>query len=382
LPRSSQLRHWLAAAAAALALVASVHGGEPGPSVEIAWNADLARVEVTVLPSGSLSMFESRPLSQEHGAVLFKLSVAGEAATAPMLGRYAVEGDVLWFTPRFPLRPGLKYTASFNPEPAGLIGDRVETIISLPAEPPPPPAAVAAVYPSGAELPANLLKFYIHFTQPMARGDQYRHVRIVDADGAEIPDAFLELAEELWDADARRLTLLFDPGRIKRGLKPNEDVGAPLVEGREYALVIDAGWPDAHGQPLAAEFRQPFRVVALDETQPAPRAWKLDAPRAGTRRALAVKFDEPLDHALSERMIVVRDAAGREVAGAVVIDEQETRWRFRPDAPWRAGRFELVVDPALEDRAGNSVGRPFETETTEEVGAAAEEPVLLPFEVE
>ena len=45
--------------------------------------------------------------------------------------------------------------------------------------------------------------------------------------------------EELWDQGFRRLTMTFDPGRIKRGLTSNEAIGPPLAEGKHYTLVID-----------------------------------------------------------------------------------------------------------------------------------------------
>jgi hypothetical protein len=213
----------------------------------------------------------------------------------------------------------------------------------------------------------------------MSRGDSYRRVRVVEADGRDVPDAFLELGEELWDASGTRLTLLFDPGRIKRGVKPNEDIGSPLVGGRRYALVIDAAWLDAEGNPLARGFRKPFRVAAFDDKQPEPRRWRIAAPPAGTRHALVVEFDEPLDRALVEHMLAIRDAMGRTLGGRIAIDGEETRWRFEPEQPWQAGAYELLVDAALEDRAGNSVGRAFETRGRAD--AAADEEVALRFEI-
>ena len=44
-----------------------------------------------------------------------------------------------------------------------------------------------------------------------------------------------------------RLTLLLDPGRIKRGVRPLEEIGGALQVGRTYTLVIDDAWPDAKG---------------------------------------------------------------------------------------------------------------------------------------
>ena len=75
-----------------------------------------------------------------------------------------------------------------------------------------------------------------YFDAPMSRGEAYRHIHLVDAKtGREVEAPFLELGEELWDGDFRRFTLLCDPGRVKRGLKPRErnefrgTVPAPLL---------------------------------------------------------------------------------------------------------------------------------------------------------
>jgi hypothetical protein len=50
----------------------------------------------------------------------------------------------------------------------------------------------------------------------MSRGEAYRRVHLLDATGRPINLAFLEIEQELWDPEGRRLTLLFDPGRVKR----------------------------------------------------------------------------------------------------------------------------------------------------------------------
>ena len=57
--------------------------------------------------------------------------------------------------------------------------------------------------------------------------------------GVKFTGAFLALDQELWDPVRRRITLLFDPGRVKRGVRTNLESGAPLVAGRRYRLVID-----------------------------------------------------------------------------------------------------------------------------------------------
>jgi hypothetical protein len=356
---------------------------DPSPTFRIV--NDGARIEVVGLPPAAVAVLRDANLSAQRWRRLLTVAVATKEAVppAPMLGAYAATGPAVSFTPRFPLRPGLEYHVIFNPSalPGNPLPDvqPVETTIALPKPPARPAATVTAVYPSGDVLPANLLKFYIHFSAPMTRGDSYRYIHLVDAADHEVPDAFLELGEELWDSDGTRLTLLFDPGRVKRGLKPNEDVGAPLVEGQRYTLVIDADWHDARRSPLSKEFRKTFRVLPPDRDQPNPTGWRLSAPRANTREPLVITFNEPLDHALVRRLLQVRLSADLPVAGRVDIADEENSWRFYPAGPWQTGNYELVVDPALEDRAGNSVGRPFEV--TQLTHPEREGPVTLRFNV-
>src|SRR5439155_1191290 len=83
-----------------------------------------------------------------------------------------------------------------------------------------------------------------------------------------------------------RLPVLFDPGRIKRGLLPLNEVGPAIEDGKRYTLVIDREWLDARGVALREEFRKQFRVGPADRTPPDPAQWRLTAPKAGTSDAL------------------------------------------------------------------------------------------------
>ncbi len=279
-----------------------------------------------------------------------------------LLGTYRLSGDVLRFDPRFPIEPGLRYRAQFDPSGQARPGMTAE--LSIDRSSSGPASQVSAVYPTPDVLPENLLRFYIHFTAPMSRGSAYRHIRLLDESGHPIADPFLELEEELWSPDGRRFTLLIDPGRIKRGLKPREEVGPVLQSGRSYVLAIDPGWPDAEGRPLASGFRKAFRAGPADETSPDPKTWTIRPPAPDTRDALEVRFPDPLDRALLGRLIAVREAADRPLGGSIEVEKGEMTWRFRPEKPWRAGTYRLVVGTELEDVAGNSVARPFEVDET------------------
>jgi hypothetical protein len=273
----------------------------------------------------------------------------------PMLGTQSSAGADLVFTPRFGLQPGVTYRVEFR--------GRVPATATFQLEPPRTGAAsVEHVYPSAAELPENQLKLYLHFATPMARGEIYRHVHLLDAQGRQIEQPFLELGEELWAPQLQRFTLLFDPGRVKRDLVPNRSVGAPLVAGRSYTLWIDAQLRDAAGRALQSGYRKRFTVRAADRSSLDPQQWRIEAPARGSRAALVLAFPEPLDHGLLQRCITVQDTAGAVVAGEVTVDRDEQRWQFEPRAAWQAGEYRIHIDPALEDLAGNRIGRLFDAD--------------------
>ena len=91
----------------------------------------------------------------------------------------------------------------------------------------------------------------------MSTGDNYRHIHLLDAAGKAVESPFLEIDQELWDPECRRFTLFIDPGRIKRGLKPREDLGPVLEEGKAgFTLVIDRAWADAADQAVEGGLSQ------------------------------------------------------------------------------------------------------------------------------
>jgi hypothetical protein len=331
---------------AALALLAGAAQAAAGAGPRITLVEGVFRVQPAAAPS-TLEVF-----------------VDGPSAPPPLLGQQSRDGDTLSFKPRFPLQPGLRYRAVYRGP------GRAAALLESFAIPPRPHAAATTlqhVFPSADVLPENLLKLYLNFSAPMSRGEAYRRIRLLDAEGRPVELAFLEIDQELWDRTGRRLTLLFDPGRVKRDLLPHEEAGSPLRQGRSYTLVVERGWPDAQGNPLAAEARKTFRVGAPDYAPPRTSEWRFETPKSGTRDPLVVAFAEPLDHALLERVLAVLDAAGAPLAGDIEVRQNETLWLFSPRAPWRAGSHTLRVDTILEDLAGNSLGRPFEVDVFEKV---------------
>jgi hypothetical protein len=333
---------------------------------EVDPNGKVPTVAVSGLAPSALENLRKAEWPVEQWSSLLAVNVLvvdGKAASVPpMLGTYRVEGETLRFTPRYPLDRGRTYVATFRPEriPRVLGPDVIATYRVPKLER--PPTVVTAVAPTAGVLPENLLKFYLSFSNPMSRGEVYDRVRLLREDGRAVDLPFLRLTEELWDPSGTRLTLLIDPGRIKRGLKPREENGPVLEAGRTYTLVVDAGWPDAEGDPLGSGFRKTFKAGPADEIQPDPKTWTIAPPAAMTRDPLVLTFPEPLDRALLGSTLDLVDSKGEPVSGHIEIEANETRWRFTPEAPWAAGDYRLEVDSELEDLAGNSIRRPFEVD--------------------
>jgi hypothetical protein len=345
--------------------------------------------DVTGLDRATLDSLGKDKREKADWNALFSVRVITDkedAQNPPLLGSYSITDGVLRFEPRFPPARGVRYRAVFDP--SKLPGGKAEKPITSDFFEPKPAAkattVVEHVYPSRDKLPENQLKFYLHFSAPMGKGGSYRHIRLLDAKGRAIEPPFLELDEELWDAEQRRFTLFLDPGRIKRGLKPREEVGPVLEEGKSYTLVVDKSWTDTEGNVLRDSFRKQVTVGPPDNDPIDPDKWKFHTPVTGEgneREPLTIDFSKPLDHALLHRLIWVTDAAGKKVPGTITVDKEETRWRFHIDGGvWRAGAYRLVVDKSLEDLAGNNVGRPFEVDVFHLVQREVKsETVKLPF---
>ena len=151
-----------------------------------------------------------------------------------------------------------------------------------------PRARVEHVYPSADVLPSNQLRLYIYFSEPMSRGEAVHHIHFLDDAGKVREQRLFLPGEELWDPNFTRLTMTFDPGRIKRGLTSNQTIGPPIAEGKRYTLVIDHDWQDARGVPMVEGFRKVFRGGPALRTPPDPKQWRITAPKPGTTNALVV----------------------------------------------------------------------------------------------
>ena len=296
----------------------------------------------------------------------------GDSSAVPSVaGRIVIQDGTVCFVPRFPFAGGVSYSLLVKS------ADDTERAEVWEIVRPSPEVAstteVVAIYPTAAELPVNLLRVYVHFSAPMSEGWAARSITVKRVDtGETLEGVFLPPEPELWDAQRKRLTMLLDPGRIKRGLVPNLELGYPLVEGTTISIGINAAFRDATGQPLRAGAERTYSIGSALRSRIDPHAWQLTAPAAGSRDALRVEFDRPLDHGLLQHCLSVRDSEGSTIEGVSEVGLGERSWSFTPDTPWQTGEYALVVEPRLEDVAGNSPARVFDRDITKDDDAPGE----------
>ena len=318
---------------------------------------DLGSIQVVGFNPARLPDFHS--FSQDDWRSLFPIytgSTWPDDNRPPLLGHYEVSPGVIRFLPTFPFAPGVSVVARFH---AGKDRSPIQALLT-------PPfvekdrTIVSDVFPTG-DVPENLLKLYLHFSAPMRRTGVYEHIHLIDEHGERIEAPFVEVDPPLWDRETRRLTLIFEPGRIKRGLRQHAELGLSLAKNTRFSLVVAPGMRDATGQTLGTSHEVRFSVIDADRRSPTTKDWKIHPPEAGTRQPLAVELDESLDHALLQSMIDVYDTTGF-VEGSVALVDNERVWRFTPREPWHEGTCELRINVLLEDLAGNRLDRLFDVD--------------------
>ena len=251
--------------------------------------------------------------------------------------------------------------------------DGAFTRLSISLDPSSQVRPTVSLSPSTSEIPANTLKLYLDFTQPMEQGNFLQQITLKRETGEEVAGAFRET--ELWSPDGKRLTIMFHPGRQKTGVNLNVDEGPVLVEGQGYQLVIAGRWRSAEGVAIGQNAVFRLQAVAPDHEQPDPSKWQVVAPKRGTRDALVVITDELFEPQIFARALNVPGVRGKGEGN--ILELKRTEWRFTPARAWAAGEHVIAIDPELEDLAGNSPRKPFEVNLTDELPKARDKSITF-----
>ncbi len=282
-------------------------------------------------------------------------------ATEPLFGNVVKIRDGVCFASSLPLVQGETYRVEFTTAEGAWSTQQLKFTNPATAAP------RVSISPSPTVLPANALKLYLHFSQPMEQGVFLERISLLRQDGSLVHGAFRET--ELWSPDGKRLTLWLHPGRQKTGVNLNHDEGPVLQENSHHTLRIAANWRSTAGVALGKETVFTLEAGTVDHACPDPQRWQITAPKAGTRDPLLIAFDEPLDPSmLVSALKVKRD--DQEVSGAVTVAADARTWSFTPVAKWAQGAYVLKIDPLLEDLAGNNLLGPFEVDRDASTKAA------------
>ncbi|HSF53252.1 MAG TPA: Ig-like domain-containing protein [Algoriphagus sp.] len=279
----------------------------------------------------------------------------GEENNPSILGELRENGNEVQFTPLIPFTRGQSYEIMYKGSSIGTVSIPVlaESEANL---------AVLEIYPTQDSLPENQLKFFIQFSKPMREGNSLAQVTLLNSNQDTLKGAFLDLQPELWNEDQTLLTLWLDPGRIKRDLIPNLEMGAPLEMGKSYRLIISDQWKGRSGGNLAQSYTKDFTVTSRDSISPSPTSWTLEIPKAGTIEAVKFNFSETLDFSLLNEVFTIKDDENQPISGKWTIGTEEKSIQFIPENPWKKGKYILQIESRLEDLAGNNLNRLFETD--------------------
>ena len=340
-------------------------GAELTNQLLLTFNSDCHRSDFGSVSVCNLDPLLVLPKSDEQAVSflqsIFRVAVvrtgwpAGDSVP-DVFGRYQILKDGVRFVPHFPFEKGIRYRASFDPQSLpGLEFSEVLTLeFSLPREQSAVRTEVTQIFPSSDSLPENLLRFYARFSGSMQRGRVEEQIAIIGPDGRPVPDVLYRPPVELWDRNMQHLTILLDPGRLKRWVGPNVELGPPLKAGQEYTLVIGSGMIDLAGRPLREAFYKRFRVTEAVRESIAVEQWKILAPASESSGPLAIVFPRPLDWALLLRTITIATKGGELIDGRIEIDQCEKRWNFIPASPWVEGAYEVRIARSIEDVCGNN----------------------------
>jgi hypothetical protein len=310
------------------------------------------------IPSDSIAGLDKNRLEDE-------ITVRLKGSRESMLGEYIIDNYGVLFKPLIGLTPGNAYQVVFK-------GKIISNLV-IPLTKTDNTVSLNAIYPSADTLPENLLKVYLNFSKPMRQGVSEKYLSMLDGKGDTLHNIFLNLNTELWDEEGKQLTVWLDPGRIKRGLQPNERDGNPLRTGSSYTLAVSKEWADLKGSKLNKSYSKRFIATVKDIQSPDPSNWELNVPGSGTRQALTISFHEVLDHPLLYNTISFVNSDGQAIKGKIFVDNKERSLIFYPEYHWSAGTFNLKIDSRLEDLAGNNLNRLFDRDLLKDKPAGKNE---------
>ncbi|MDY8134341.1 hypothetical protein [Aquimarina sp. 2201CG5-10] len=270
-------------------------------------------------------------------------------STIPLAGKFKFNNaNISEFIPDFPLLENTQYVLVYN-----IKKEKRKQWFSLPKKNI-DPLSIESVYPTLDSLPENLLRMYIVFSNSMRTSGTLEKIRLYDEKNNDVSHAIFNNVYELWDKDQKRLTILFDPSRVKTGLQANQIMGRVLKPNQKCSLIIE-NVKDIHGQTLKISHKKIFTVIKEDISEPNTNLWKIKAPKPNTKEPLAITFPNTLDYGSLLGSIHILNQEGFYLKGKIKTLNKEKEWQFVPDEKWSLGNYNIQINTRLEDPSGNNL---------------------------
>lgn len=348
-----------------LALIAVIYSALSwGQRIEVITDqqsVQYGRIILKDLPQNIISELRFGNFSNKQFGSFFFIRVG--SSTYNTLGNYQLTDDDLSFMPRFLPDTKITHSVHFDPVQLSLLIEKEIGLqpLMLSLNFPQIQVKITSItqfYPEIDTLPTNILRAYLYFDQSMSLQNPYEFIAIKNSKDSLIKEPFVEIPEGLWNKNRTRLTLLFHPGRIKRGVGPNMTHGALFDKNESYIISISNQWKDAFGRSI-----QPFHKVMF--FGPAIRKpidikyWVVVPPKFQSLTPLVIKVPEKLDHALVQRLLFIK------INGITINGQWEFAHEtiiFTPTQIWSKGHYQLIIGLDLEDVCGNTITSAFDQE--------------------
>ncbi len=281
-----------------------------------------------------------------------------ELSSATMLlGKVVKEETSIRFIPLVPFGWNQEYTVVYNNIMDHFVIDLPDSYEHL---------SIETVYPSGRWVPTNILKWYIKFSSPINETNVYHHIEFIHSLGDTISKVILPLENALISDDGKLLTLWVEPGRQKRDLIPNKQLGPVFEKDKRYGLIIPKDLKDNNGVPMQEDFAHIFQTTPPDRQKPDTNSWKVLPPENDTDD-LVILFHESMDYGSTMNGLTVINAEKKVITGDWQLIDNESISLFTPKKPWSKGNYKVLLDVTIEDLAGNNLNRLFDSKVNDTI---------------
>lgn len=280
-----------------------------------------------------------------------KITASEIPSKGSIIGKIEKSKSIVTFTPFVPFNLDQNYTLVYR--------DKI-SYFKIPIASDYQHLTIQSIFPSKTTLPANILKWYIQFSQPVNRANIYDHIHFYDANGTKIPRAILPLENALLNEAGTLLTIWIEPGRQKRGLGPNEKLGSVFEVGQQYSLVISKNLRDKNGLKMPQDLIHHFSTIENDRISPNAKKWKIESPKVNSQNTLQINFQESIDYGSALHAFKIINSTGEEISGHWSWTDFESTLLFTPKNDWAPDTYQIIVLTSIEDLAGNNLNRLFD----------------------